>query len=60
VSLAEEGADEDRIKRQLEDRRAELQALLPEPSWRYISDSTITYDWLGLARYWRKKDGQTV
>lgn len=55
ASLAEEGTDEDRIGRYLENRRVELRALLPEASWRFISDNTITYDWLGLARYWRKK-----
>jgi glyoxylase-like metal-dependent hydrolase (beta-lactamase superfamily II) len=50
--LGTPGTDEELIR-----RRQELEALLPHPAHVYIKDSSNSYDWIGLARYWRKKLG---
>jgi glyoxylase-like metal-dependent hydrolase (beta-lactamase superfamily II) len=55
-TLASEGTDEERIRRFVEDMRAEARRVL-SPADAASTEAAAAFDqlWLGLARYWRKK-----
>jgi glyoxylase-like metal-dependent hydrolase (beta-lactamase superfamily II) len=55
-TLASEGTDEERIRRFVEDMRADARRRL-SPEEAASSEAAAAFDqlWLGLARYWRKK-----
>jgi glyoxylase-like metal-dependent hydrolase (beta-lactamase superfamily II) len=57
ATLAMDGTDEDRIRRYVEDMRAEIRRDFPEAEVRSF-ETAGPFDqlWLGLARYWRKRD----
>jgi glyoxylase-like metal-dependent hydrolase (beta-lactamase superfamily II) len=55
-TLASEGTDEERIRRFVEDMRAEAQRVL-SPEEAASTEAAAAFDqlWQGLARYWRKR-----
>ncbi len=56
ATLATEGTDDDRIKRYVEEMRADIARDMPEDEARSF-ETAAPFDqlWLGLARYWRKR-----
>jgi glyoxylase-like metal-dependent hydrolase (beta-lactamase superfamily II) len=56
ATLAMEGADEDRVKRFVDDMRASVRRDLPEAAAESL-EMAAPFDqlWYGLARYWRKR-----
>ena len=55
ASLQEARTDEERIRAYVSTTRAELEGLLPAECHPFIRDAMLERDWVGLARYWRKK-----
>jgi glyoxylase-like metal-dependent hydrolase (beta-lactamase superfamily II) len=57
ATLAVEGTDEERINRYVDEMRADIRRDLPEEEAKSF-ETAVPFDqlWLGLARYWRKKD----
>jgi hypothetical protein len=55
-TLASEGTDEERIRRFVEDMRADARRrLAPEDAAATEAAAAFDQLWQGLARYWRKK-----
>ncbi|HUE89040.1 MAG TPA: MBL fold metallo-hydrolase [Vicinamibacterales bacterium] len=60
-TLASDGTDEERIRRFVEDMRADAERRLsPEDAASTEAASAFDQLWLGLARYWRKKAQREV
>jgi glyoxylase-like metal-dependent hydrolase (beta-lactamase superfamily II) len=58
-SLAEEGSDEERLRRFAAGVALELRKHLPEEeAVKYETAVPLEHCWLGLARYWRKRAGR--
>ncbi len=55
LSLDRPGSDEDRAERFAEEEYPRLIAQLPEVAAGYLRREILTGNWVGLARYWRKK-----
>lgn len=55
ASLQDGRTDEARSQEYVRETRAELEGLLPVECHHFIRDEMLERDWVGLARYWRKK-----
>jgi glyoxylase-like metal-dependent hydrolase (beta-lactamase superfamily II) len=55
-SLSQPGTDEDRAAAVADAIMPEITALLPPKAADYIPRETLLGNWVGLARYWRKRD----
>jgi glyoxylase-like metal-dependent hydrolase (beta-lactamase superfamily II) len=55
TSLQNDQTDEERTRAYVSETRAELERLLPAECHHFIRDAMLERDWVGLARYWRKK-----
>ena len=54
-SLQNDQTDDERTRAYVGETRAELERLLPAECHHFIRDAMLERDWVGLARYWRKK-----
>ncbi|HSR14910.1 MAG TPA: MBL fold metallo-hydrolase, partial [Gemmatimonadales bacterium] len=55
ASLQQPGTDEEHTARYVAAARAELEEALPAACHHFIRDDMLASNWVGLARYWRKK-----